>query len=173
MKKRLLVLLSVLAVVALMTLPITVLAATPIATTTDITGTQGSTFGFTAPSGISLPAFAVGNNTGSSVTPGSIATNAAGWTLTVADAKANHTNHMTIGGADNGSATFLAAVIQVGMTSTVNTIAAYQTALQGSGGYGAVTGSFSIPLYVNQVVAITDTAGVYKITLTYTATPGF
>ncbi len=128
----------------------------------------------TAPAPISLGTFIVGDNKGHSNPIGSVVADTAGWTLTVADAKANHNGYMTIGGSDNGSDIALAAAITVSTSDTgYSTIAAYQIALQGSGGGYGVVGTFNIPLFVKQAVAITDAKGSYKISLTYTATPGF
>ena len=67
----------------------------------------------------------------------------------------------------------LAAALELCTTGggTFGDIVAYETALQGLGGYGGV-GTFSIPLYIKQTVANTDPPGAYSITLTYTTTPG-
>jgi hypothetical protein len=79
---------------------------------------------------------------------------------------------MTKGGVDDVSKR-LTNTIQVGTTTgNLSTIAAYETALHGLSGYGLVTSSFSIPLFAKQTVVAGDAAGSYKITLTFTFTPG-
>ena len=179
MKRTILVLGVVMALVAAMALPMAVLAATD---TTALTGTLGQTFVLTAPSPFGLGiggvagSFALGTNTGSSAAPGSVVTNAKSWTLTVADAKTLTKGYMTSGG--DVVASELTNAILVGTTAgTVDVITAptsvYQTALQAAAGYGAPGNTYSIPLFAKQVVAPGDVNGSYSITLTYTVTPTY
>jgi hypothetical protein len=168
MKKRILGISMALVLIAVMALPMAVLAQST--DDTDIIGTLGADFTLVAPTNFTWSAFVVGTNTGSA-TAGSISTNTTGWTLTVADAKTNTNGYMTIDGLDVAD-TNLTNDIQVGMTApTVSTIATYEDQLQAVGTYGD-PGTFSIPLFGRQVVTLDDAAETYQITLTYTATPG-
>ncbi len=165
MKKRILALSTVLALVSLIAAPMAVLAVTG---GTVISGTIANTADLTVPTNISFGTFAIDNNTGSA-TAGSVVANAAGWTLTVADIKTTNTDYMTKNGSSD--TVKLAQPLLVGTTvNNCGTIAAYQALLLAEGTYGDA-GTFSIPLYVSQVVGTGDAAGAYSITLTYTVTP--
>jgi hypothetical protein len=175
MKMKILALGLVLALVAVMALPMAVFADTG---GTNVTGTLSTAFTLTSPSSFiwttNAGALVLGANTGLA-TAGSVVTNVAGWQLTVSDAKTPlTTGYMTIGGVDSGAK--LVDPIQVGMTSgTLTTIQLYSGQLiaytgTGSGYYGNI-GTFIIPLFASQTVVGTDAAGAYSVTLTYTATP--
>ena len=166
MKKLILTLAAIMALVGVMVSPMAVGAGT-----TDVTGEQQNTATLTAPGNIAFNTFAIGTN-GPYSSTGSVVANAGNWTLTVADTKGNNTGHMTIGGVDSAVATKLAAPLTVCNTDvgTFGSIPAYQTILQSWAGYGQA-GTFNIGLYVKQIVAADDAGGSYKITLTYTATP--
>ena len=162
MKRRILALASILALVAALAVPMAALA------TTEVTGTQPATAELTAPSAIGIGSFTTGANTGNSGTPGQVVANTAGWTLSVEDNnQAADTGKMLTG------ATPLTSALGVGINATAadgGAFTAYQTGLQGSTGYGTVT-TFSIPLYVNQPVVASDAPGAYSLTVKYTATP--
>ncbi len=160
-KKRILAFSMVLALTAVMALPMAAAAET---SGTIISGTLASTATIVAPSGITFVGFAVGVNSGNSATPGSVAANGPGWTLTVSAP----TTCMT----RTGDSAELNHPLTLCTTSggTFGTIGDYRTSLQGSTGYGTST-SFSIPLFVKQTVLASDAPGTYSITLTYTVTP--
>ncbi|APV44454.1 hypothetical protein Dform_01120 [Dehalogenimonas formicexedens] len=163
MKKRILVIGTILSLAMVTASPLSVSAETTV-----ISGTIANTAVLTAPSNITFTNFVVGTNTGSSTTPGSVVANASGWSLEVTDAKVESKGYMTRADGNN-----LSALIQVGMTSgSVTTISLYQAQLVAdtAHGYGAA-GTFTIPLYVSQLVGTGDLPGAYSITLTYTATP--
>ncbi len=126
-----------------------------------------------APGGISLGVLARGTHTGSSA--GSVDSTETGWTLTVADTKANNAGYMTLDGLDASGATALTNPLGVGISSTEaglgESISEYQADLRGLAGYGG-TSVFNIPLSVMQERVAGDlVTGSYIITLTYTATP--
>jgi hypothetical protein len=167
MKKRILSIALILALIAALAAPLAVYAAN----TTEIDGILGSTATLNAPTVATFTTFAVGDNSGSA-TAGSVVTSGTNsWTLTVADAKSNNNGKMTVGGTDDAGAIKLTDPLLVGITSgSVGTISSYESALQAAGGYGA-NGTFSIPLFFKQTIVTGDPAGSYKITLTYTLTP--
>jgi len=138
-----------------------------------VTGTISENFALIVPTGFSLNGGTLvpGDNTGSAA--GSVVTNAAGWTLTVADATSDFMEITAIGTGGTGTVgDRLLNPIKVSTTAgSYTTIADYSTALGGASGYSK-TGTFNIPLFASQTVLATDAAGVYGITLTYTATPG-
>lgn len=175
MKKKILALGMIVALLAVMALPMAVFAAgTPQDGITVVTGILGQTLTLKAPSAFNLGLggnLALGINTGSSGTPGSVVTNAAGWLLAVADKKTITTGFMTKGG-DDVLGDKLATAIQVSIDGVTPTnISGYLTQLAiGTG----LVGTTPIPLYASQtVIAATDLPGTYSITLTYTATPGY
>jgi hypothetical protein len=166
MKKKILSLAIALGLIAVIALPMTAWAAT-----TDIEGSLGITATLNAPSLSSFTTFTVGDNTGSATAGSVITSGTTSWALTVADAKTNNNGKMTVNGENSSGAIKLTNAIQVGMTApTVGAISEYQTALQGASGYSD-NGTFSIPLFFKQTIVTDDTAGSYKITLTYTLTP--
>ena len=162
MKKRILVFSMVLALTAVMAMPTAAGAGDTV-----ISGTIETTATLIVPTDITFTTFTTGTNTGSSGTAGSVSANAAGWTLTVSDAKETTESGFMI----RSDGTNLGSKIQVGMTAeTVTTIALYQAQLLAVGTY-STTSPFSIPLFAKQIVATDDLPGVYSITLTYEVTP--
>ncbi len=167
MKKRILALSMVVALLAVIAVPI---ATTANAGGTVITGNIASTATLTKPSDINLGTLHVGLNSANS-TAGSVVANGTGWTLTVSDTKTVTKGYMTLGGADNTAELNYPLTVCTTSNGSFGTIAEYQALLQGSIHYGEVT-TFSIPLFVQQQILAGDQGGSYSITLTFTATPG-
>jgi hypothetical protein len=155
-KRRILALGIVLALVAALAVPMTVLAAD-----TEVTGTWTKSVTLTAPSAIHLGEMVQGNNTGNST--GSVLSNVDDWTLTVTASD---------GGFMKSGNSTLTTPLGIGMTEGTNNgnITSYNTELEGVETYGDI-GTFAIPLYVKQVIVPADASGTYSITLTYTVTP--
>jgi hypothetical protein len=152
-KKRILILGMVLALVAALAVPIVALAGNT--GTTTVSGTQASVIEVTAPTTISFGAFSIGVNSGQSATNGTVACNGTTWSVTAKDLKVSDAGLMTSG------ANKLAGKLQISS--------------QESSGYAAAdtgityeSNPTTIPFYVKQNVAASDKAGAYTITITFT-----
>ena len=156
MKKKILTLGAVLALVAVLVAPNAVLA-----TTTDVGGNVVEGYTFTAPSIIAL----------GSMTPGTAATgnsagslegnNTLGYTVTGVDAKGTNTGYM-VSGTD-----VLANMLQMGPDAGVAYTAATVTTFLTT---SAITDA-AVPFYVSQTATYADpVASGYTITITFTVT---
>ena len=180
MKKRILALGVVLALVAVMALPMAVFAAEAglllsQATWTDLTLVAPAPFAL----GTTPGTLALGANAGSSAA--GVGNNQCdGLDARVSDIKTDTTGYMTKGGLDVAGTGLLVDAIQVGATAPVAGIGCryYRNLSDCAPGPQLNTakccgpGTYSIPLYANQTVVVADAAGTYSITLTYVATPG-
>jgi hypothetical protein len=159
--KRILVLAMALALVAALVVPMVALAAD--AGDTEISGTIGEVLELTVPAPIVLGAMTVAGSPahGTSDPAGSVECNhSGGYTVTV---QSNNHNGKMVGAA---TATELGTALSVttGSLSGVTVIDEVQTCVSKD-----VAGVTAIPLTVSQVIATTDPADSYSITLTYTA----
>jgi hypothetical protein len=167
--KKLLAIGAVMALVGVMAAPMAALADSAV---TEVSGTFTKTATVTKPTDVAFPPLVVGVNSGNSVTPGSVVANVLGWSLTVTDSKATTAGYMTLGGLDVDADKLASPLTLCNASGGVfGTIAEYQAQLRVDSNHGQA-GTMSIPLYVKQTVASTDKAGAYKITVTFTATPG-
>jgi hypothetical protein len=150
MKKNILALGLVLALVAVMVMPMAALAGT----TTSVSGTLGATITVSAPSGITFSTFVVGINNANSINGTVSTTGATTWHVTAADStnagfmkkgSTPLTDELTI--CDTSGGTFVLA--HTGIT------------------YSSPT---TLALYAKQVVVGGDMAGTYSTTITFTGT---
>jgi len=176
MKKRILAIAGILTIVAILAVPFASLAATG---TTEISGSINAVLQIQAPSAISLGTggvMAAGDNTGTSSDGNVNCNNAAGYTLTVADAMAaigghakdsSITGYMWTGNAD-GKTLKLAGPLQVAVPSLLplTAITSQQTAKTTS----VPSYNDAFTLNIKQPVTNTDPAGSYQITLIFTVT---
>ena len=158
MKKKILTLGAVLALVAVLIAPSAVLAAT----TTGVTGDVVEGYTFAAPSAISLGTMTPGTPATGSSTDGSLeGNNPDGYTVTGIDAKGSDTGYMVSGSY------VLASKHQISDEDAnyVNADTA-KTFVDTSGATNV-----AVSLYVSQAVAYTDTVATgYSITITFTVT---
>ena len=143
----------------LLAVTIAVVVAVPViaaesSDTTEITGEVLSFIDVTAPSDISLGVMGVGDNTGSSDTPGSVLCNAEYWQIIAEDQKGTDCGYMVsmLGPLDS--------MLQISETDS-----SYEPVNPGItyGGNPTV-----LDLYVLQEVVLDDSAGSYVITITFT-----
>jgi hypothetical protein len=152
----------VLALVSILVAPAIVLAQDT--ATTTITGTVGAAITVTAPSNIVLPSLVPGTTVTSSRQTVTVASNTAGWTLTVVESGTNPdgqmsngstllANDMLVDGGDNGAPASLESPVT----------------LESSGAAG---GASLNDIEFIQPVASNAAPGTYSITVTFTANPG-
>jgi len=160
MKKKILTLGMVLALVAVLVVPGAVLA-----TTTGVTGDVIEGYTFTPPSAIALGSMTPGTTAAGSSTDGSLeGNNSLGYTVTGVDEKGISTGYMV--SEVLGSVLGSKHEISDEDASYVNADTA-KTFVDTSG-----PTNVAVSLYVHQDVAYTDTVDTgYKITITFTVTP--
>ena len=152
MKKRILLVGVVLALVATLAVPAVALAGST--GTTTVTGTQANIIEVTAPSAISFGTFSIGLNSGHSTTNGAMECNGTTWHVTAKDEKTENAGLMTFDGNK------LAGKLQINSQES----GTYLTADSGI----TYTDTTTLPFYVKQNVAASDKAGAYTITITFT-----
>ena len=188
MKKQILVLASVLALVAALVAPMAVLAKT--SDTTTVSGEISAVIEVLAPSSISLGDLNSGEvKTGHAATDGTVYATGS-WTLGVTasyptfypkDYPEEVLEIFAWLSLDNAGVVMLAMPLGIGTTAdsiadlnesnVVGSIGDYQAQIEGLTGYGTVIESFALPLYVEQKTTTSDiTAGTYSVVLTYTGT---
>ncbi len=162
MKSKILSTSLALALVAILAAPLSVLAQDSANTT--ITGTVGAAITVTAPLTINLPPLVPGTTVSSPAQTVTVASNTAGWTLTVVESGANPdgqmsngttvlANAMLVDGGDNGAP----ASLKTPVTLKSN---------------GAAGGASLHDIVFSQQVAANAAPGTYSITVTFTANPG-
>jgi len=185
LKKRILTLSMVLALVTAMVMPMAAFAADD---TTSVSGTIAATIEVQAPSSISLGQLnQTVDRTGSSGTPGNVYATAA-WGLAVTASNGTDDVYGTVEEIfawmtlDNAGTTELTNPLGIGTTAAsiadltvslvVGSIADYQTQIEALDTYGTdVDGVWALPLYVEQIAVASDTTvGTYSVVLTYTGT---
>lgn len=184
MKKQILVLASVLALVAALVAPMAVLAQT--SGTTTVSGAISPAIEVLAPSSISLGELSPDVvMTGHADEDGTVYATGS-WTLGVT---ASHpqlypdTDWETFAwlSLNDAGLVMLARPLGIGTTAesianlapgnVVGSIDDYQAQIEGLTDYGTVIESFALPLYVEQKTTTSDiTAGTYSVVLTYTGT---
>jgi hypothetical protein len=180
MKNKILALGLVLALEALMVIPMAVSAASsgtsPVGDTTTVQGNIGTVYTITVPTTITLGPFvaaAAYTDTGKSV---SVSTNDTGVTkcgITVKDAKTSSTGFLTLAGADDASKELTNALtVKGGTLGSYTSLALEQTLIAST--TLIASANFS-NFAVSQTIAsgdLTKTAGTYSLVMTFTATFG-
>ncbi|MDO8491820.1 MAG: hypothetical protein Q7T04_07390 [Dehalococcoidia bacterium] len=179
MKKRILSLAMALAMLAVLVMPMAAFAAVD---STTVTGNIVAAVEVTAPSAISMGSLTA-SKTGSSVTQGNVYATVP-WTLTLAASRVGDYGTtpesfawVSLNNAGTtklvnplGIGTTAGSIVSLTVTNVVGSVLDYQAQLQAQTNYGAVVGSWAIPLYINQIVAAGDvTVGAYSVVVTYTA----
>ena len=147
-KKLLIGLVSVIALAAIIAVPVMAQDST------EITGEVLPFIEITAPSDISLGIMAIGNNDGFSDTPGSVLCNTEYWAVMAQDEKETNRGYMVSG------ANALGNMFQISEDGFV-----YEPANPGITYAGNPT---ALPLYVKQEITQDDLTGAYIITITFT-----
>ena len=153
MKVRKLLISVLLAVTIAVVVVVPVIAAES-SDTTEITGEILSFIDITAPSDINLGIMSVGDNTGSSDTPGSVLCNAEYWQVVAEDQKGTDCGYMVSALGPLGN------MFQISETES-----SYEPANPGITYEGNPT---VLDLYVLQEMVLDDLAGSYVITITFT-----
>ena len=153
MKRRILSIALVLALVMVLVMPTAVFA------TTVVTGEVVEGYTFTAPTAIDLSTMTPGSDATGNSTGSLTGNRGAGYTVTGIDAKGADTGKMVSGG------NVLGAMLKIGDTaSPTNTADTITTFLTTSG-----AGTDSVPFYVSQTVGFADpVAAGYTITISFT-----
>lgn len=157
MKKRILALASILALVGVLVVPAAVLATDG---TTGVSGTVVSGYTFTAPTAIDLTSMTPGTAKTDNSAGSLVGNSATGYTVKGLDVKGSNTGKMV-----NASNDVLANMLKIGPSSgPTNTANTETTFLTTSG-----PASSSVPFYVSQLAAYSDNVtGGYTITITFT-----
>jgi spore coat protein U-like protein len=163
MKKRMLTLGIVLALVAAMIIPAAVTADTG---NTDVTGgIVGATITITAPPAINLGMLAWGDNTGNSTGSVSVTANSrnpsqSNWQVSAVDQKSPNTGYMV----KSGPTPLASGMLQISPDNS--SWASANTTITWTGN---TSGTHNIPFYVKQAINQVEAAGNYSITITFTA----
>jgi len=163
MKKRILILGVVLALVTAMIIPAAVVADTG---NTDVTGNiVAATITITAPPAINLGILTWGDNTGNSTGSVSVTANSrnpsqSNWQVSAIDAKPSNTGYMV----KSGSTPLASGKLQISPDNS-----SWNTADTAITWTGNMSGTHSIPFYVKQTINQVEVAGNYSITITFTA----
>ena len=157
MKKRILLVGVVLALVATLAVPAVALAGST--GTTTVTGTQANIIEVTAPSAISFGTFIVGSNSKQSTTDGTVTCNKTSWHVDAKD--------LVNGGVMKTSGD-VALAGKLTISNNGGTYAAADTGIISGGNPTYGENPTTLPFYVKQNVLASDKAGAYTITITFT-----
>ena len=174
MKKRILVLSMVLALVAAMVMPMAALAGNPATGETVVSGTLTYNYTLTPPEAITLGPFIEATPYESANKTVSVSTNDGTITMcgiTVKDAKTNTTGYLTLGGVDETAKKLTNALEVKGGALTYSPLTSEKTLRVST--TSPVSAANMTDFAVKQTIAsgdLTKTAGTYSLTMTFTAT---
>jgi hypothetical protein len=163
MKKRISFIVMTLVVISVIMSPFPALAATT--SSTQITGNVPATISMTSTSSLAMPSLIPGTTVESSYITVTVSTNTNGWSLTAAESG---------GGVDgkmdrNGGIMTNALEIQGGNVSTYTPLTSTVTLRNANGTAGTIPFD---NIKFRQVVAVTEVAGDYSITVVFTVSGG-
>ena len=164
MKKELIILAAILAILSVIISPISAFAAN--SGNTNITGTVPSSISLTAPSSLVLPSLVPGTSVESPFITVTISTNTTGWSLTAAESGGGADGKM---GRTGGGTMTNPIEIQGGNVTTYTPLSTTVKLRDANGTPGTIPFD---NIKFRQVVANTETAGDYSITVVFTISGG-